>query len=101
MKKLIICLLSILLPAISIQSNLKANPAPEKTQTIQQLEESKILINGLEEIKTIDKSTLSRTERRALRKEVRSIDSRLRAIGGGIYISAGALIIILILLLVL
>ena len=57
----------------------------------------------VEEIKNMDKSTLSKTERKALKKELRELRKEAKAIGGGgVYISlAGILIIILVLILVL
>ncbi len=64
----------------------------------------------LDEIKSIDTSTLSRLEKRELRKEVRTINHDLKANSdsvpvegrnGGIYLSAGGIIIILILLIIL
>ena len=59
------------------------------------------LQNRLEEIKTIDRETLSRGERKALRREVREIKKELAAIGGGVYLSVGALILIALLLILL
>ncbi|MFI5218581.1 MAG: hypothetical protein ACHQNT_03750 [Bacteroidia bacterium] len=53
------------------------------------------LLARLEEIKLIDKSELSFAEKRELRKEVRTIRSELKAISGGVYLSATAIIIIL------
>jgi len=59
------------------------------------------LLNRLDEIKAMDKSELTRLERKALRVEVREIKSAVRASGNGIYISLGALIIILLLIIIL
>ncbi len=53
------------------------------------------LTQRLEQIQAMDKSQLSATERKALRKEVREIKHQVR---GGVYVSAGALIVILIIL---
>jgi len=55
------------------------------------------------EIKAMDKSQLSSEERKALRKELRSMNYEAKALGnGGIYISlAGIIIIILVLILIL
>lgn len=50
----------------------------------------------LEEINAMDKSQLSASERKALRKEVREIKKARNS--GGIYLSAGAIIIILLIL---
>ena len=55
----------------------------------------------LDEIDQMDKSDLPRSEKKALRKEVKSIQQRLEELGNGVYISAGALILILILLIIL
>jgi hypothetical protein len=60
-----------------------------------------VMLNRLEEIKSIDKSELHRSEKKALRKEVRAINSEIRSSGNGIYISAGAIIIILLLIILL
>lgn len=77
------------------------------------LTSSKALTNPLAErvfeIKSMDFSTLSRAERRELKQELRSIEKELRqqeatqtAEGGstGIYISFGALIIMILLLII-
>lgn len=60
-----------------------------------------IMLNRLEEIKAMDKSDLKSAERKELRAEVREIKSTLRANGNGIYISTGAIIIILLLIIIL
>jgi hypothetical protein len=49
----------------------------------------------------MNKSELKSAEKKSLRKEVKSINHRLREIGGGVYISVGALILIVILLVIL
>ena len=54
------------------------------------------LTQRLEEIKAMDKSQMSASERKALRKEVRQIK---KAVGGGVYLSVGAIIVILLILL--
>jgi hypothetical protein len=61
-------------------------------------EEAVILLARLDEIKAMDFSDLSSKERKELRKEVRAIKSELRELGSGIYISVGAAIIIILLL---
>jgi len=59
------------------------------------------LLLRLNEINEIDKSTLNSAKKKELRKEVRSIKSELKHLGGGIYISASAALIIIILLILL
>jgi len=53
----------------------------------------------VEEIKKIDRSTLTKQERKEIRKELRNMNKEARAIGqGGVYLSVGAIIIIILLL---
>ena len=62
---------------------------------------AKALVDRLEEIKAMDRSELSSVEKKALRQETKSIKKELKAMGGGVYVSAGAVIIILLLLILL
>jgi hypothetical protein len=55
----------------------------------------------IEEINAMDKNSLSRGERKALKKEVRQIKDEVKALSGGVYISIGALLIIILLLILL
>jgi len=55
----------------------------------------------VEEIKAMDKSNLSRSEKKALKKEVREIRDEAKALGGGVYISAAALLVIILLIVLL
>ncbi len=63
--------------------------------------EVKVLLNRLEEIKAMDKSEMSRAEKKELRKEVRAIKTELKSTGNGVYLSVGAIIIIILLLILL
>lgn len=56
------------------------------------------LIDRLNEIKAMDKSNMTRAEKKALRREVKSIKKELATAGGGVYLSVGAIIIIILLL---
>jgi Skp family chaperone for outer membrane proteins len=69
----------------------EATPSPEVQQ----------MLNRLEEIKAMDVKSLPRSERRALRKEVKEIEQKLQQSGGYVYISVGALLIIILLLVLL
>lgn len=60
-----------------------------------------ILLNRLDEIKAMDKSTLNKSEKRQLRKEVREIKKEMNGISGGVYLSVGAIIVIVLLLILL
>lgn len=74
------------------------NPTTVTTTTKEMPAEVKVMFNRLEEIKAMDKSSLTSVERKALRKEVRAIKANLQATGNGVYFSVGAIIIILLIL---
>jgi hypothetical protein len=76
--------------AVSPKPTTEGTPSPEVQQ----------MLNRLEEIKAIDVKSLPRSERRALRKEVKEIDQKLQDTGY-IYISVGALVLIVLLLILL
>jgi hypothetical protein len=50
------------------------------------------------EIKNMDRSQLSNTDRKALRMELRALKHESRRLGSGIYLSLGAVVIIVLLL---
>ena len=62
---------------------------------------ARILLNRLDEINALDKSGLSSSEKKSLRKEARAIKSELKRANGGVYLSVGAIIIIVLLLILL
>ncbi len=59
---------------------------------------SQQLLQRLDEIKGLDKSEMSRLEKKSLRKEVKEIKKEMKALSGGVYLSVGAIIIIILLL---
>ena len=63
--------------------------------------EVKSQLNRLNEIKAMDKSDMTSSEKKALRKEVKTIKASLRDSNSGIYLSVGAIIIIILLLILL
>ncbi|MEY2868512.1 MAG: hypothetical protein RIR01_967 [Bacteroidota bacterium] len=63
--------------------------------------EVKTMLNRLNEIKEMDKSNLSSSEKKELRTEVKTIKKNLKKSGQGIYLSVGTIIIILLLLILL
>jgi len=75
-------------------------PTAAVAPTCTESEEAKTAVERLDKIKSMDKSSLSFSEKRSLRKEVRSTRHRLKEIGGGVYISVGALIVIIIILVI-
>jgi peptidoglycan hydrolase CwlO-like protein len=58
------------------------------------------LLDRLDEIKAMDKSLMSPSEKRELRKEVRTIKKELKELGAGGYIITVAATIIIVLLLI-
>lgn len=71
----------------------------ERTEKLDASQTAK-LENRLHEIKSMDLSSLTRKEKRVLRKEVKSIQRQMD--GGGLYVSVGAaILIVLILILIL
>lgn len=63
--------------------------------------QNQAIVHRLNQIDAIDKSTLSKEEKRELRKEVIAIRDRLKTNdSGGVYLSAGAIIIILLILII-
>lgn len=106
MKKLIFCLLATILSLtiLPVQSFASAKEAPSVVATNPEAKESaeaKTLLLRLNEIKSMDKSKLTSAEKKNLHKEARTIKRELKDISGGVYISAGALIVLLILLIIL
>ena len=95
-----ICLSFTLLP---LQSNAASTAEPSSLVATKPVEsaEAKVLTLRLSEISTMDMSKLNSTDKKNLRHEVRSIKRELRDISGGVYISAGTLIVILILAIIL
>lgn len=59
------------------------------------------LLLRLDEIRKSDKSDLKASEKKELRSEVRAINSELKSIGNGVYISGAAILVIVILLIIL
>ena len=94
------CLSLTLFPLLSSGADIKpasvlvANKPAEPVDS----SEVKTLLLRLDEIKGMDKSDLKSTEKKALRKEVKTIDKQLT--GPGVYISASTIIIVLLLIII-
>jgi hypothetical protein len=105
MKKIVFCIMATLLSLtfIPIQTNAMVPDEPPALVEPRPAAaaEVKVLETRLNEISNMDKSKLTTAEKRTLRKEVKSIKNTLREVTGGVYISAGLLILIVILLIVL
>lgn len=93
----LVMLIAITLPA----SSSMIVPASSQTNSSGKTEEPRVqqLYQRLEEINGMNKSGLTRLEKKNLHKEVKEIKKEMRAISGGVYLSVGAIIIIILLLL--
>ena len=83
-------------PAANVVIPATTNPAESANSA-----EMQRMLNRLEEIKAMDLENMPRSEKRKYAKEVKQIQKKMNALSGGVYISAGAVLIILILLLIL
>lgn len=100
MKKIVYPLM--LLAALSFNVNFAfaANDKPKTELTAEQRDELNRITSRVEEIKAMDKSKLSKADRKALRKELKEMKQKANAIGGGVYLSVGAILIIILLLII-
>lgn len=103
MKKVSFYLMVILLSLNALTNTaIAATAVPNAANTTKEVPaEVKIMLDRLEEIKKMDKSSLKSSEKKELRKEVRTIKKSLAASGNGVYLSIGAILIIILLLILL
>ncbi len=74
---------------------------PAKTENKLSAEEMSRLTKRVEEIRDMDKSNMSGTEKREMKKELKSIKENVRRNGSVVYIGTGTLILIIILVILL
>jgi hypothetical protein len=107
MKKLIYSLSAFLMLFLSAETSFAAtvsdDKAPASQVTTLTEEEKAAKIQAIEkrvlEIKAMNKSNLTSAERKALRKELKEMKQQARAFtSGGVYLSVGAIIIIILVL---
>jgi hypothetical protein len=108
MKKIFLCVLAtcLSLTLFPVLANAASDKVPSSIVGTKPTEpvdstEAKTLLLRVDEINKMDKTTLNASEKKSLRKEVKSINNRLRDSGGYVYLSVGAVILIVILLIVL
>jgi hypothetical protein len=77
-----------IVPATSQSSNAPATENPRVQELVQRLHD----------IRSMNKSGLTRAEKRDLRKEVKGIRKEMKSMSGGVYLSVGAIIIVILLL---
>jgi len=108
MRKIVFCLMATILTftIIPLQVNaserdpVKTVPAPVPATPA---EAARVLTleSRLKEIDAMTKSEVAELNKKELRKEVKEIKHELRTTSGGVYLSAGALILIVLLLILL
>jgi hypothetical protein len=112
MKKLKFSLLAMffLLSIVPTQliASAETTPSPVVSTNAVVNKDVSVLISRVEAIKAMDKSEMTSSEKKELRKELRAIKGNLQAAskaepaatsgGGGVYLSVGAIIIIILLL---
>jgi len=108
MKKFVVCLMATCMSLTFIPLQLIAGAVPEPTSSVvatppkpAESAEAQALLLRLDEINAMDKTTLNAAEKKNLRKEAKTIKHKLREVGGGVYLSVGAIIIIALLLIIL
>ena len=62
---------------------------------------AQVLTQRLEEIRGMNKSEMTRLEKKSLRNEVKDIKKEMKVMSGGVYLSVGAIIIVILLLILL
>lgn len=99
MKKLIYSLILVFTLGISSTTVSAATKNETKTEmTAEQRAQFDRLVNRVEEIRKMDKSNLTRVEKKALRSELKELKQKANGLSQGVYLSVGAIIIIILLL---
>lgn len=104
MKKIKMMALILCLAVSFVPSQVSAKDMMNRTMPIENPMEAKraeVLTQRLIEIKALDTKQLTKEQKKQLRQETKSIKKELKALSGGVYLSAGAIIIIVLLLILL
>jgi len=79
------------MPLNAVNSKPAPTPAPVNIESV----DTKIMMSRITEIKAMDKSKLNAAEKKQLKQELRQMK---KAISGGVYLSVGTILIILLIL---
>lgn len=105
MKKLSLWALTAIMLLTLVPTSTKAEEiplaTPTSTSTPAETAAVNTMINRLNEIQSMDIKSMNTAQKRELRKEVRAIKSDLKKAGDGVYLSVGAIIIVILLLILL
>ena len=97
-KKIYFIAMAIMLSVVSPAVMANDTKGKEVPLTEQQQMRLRVIEQRVLEIKDMDKSSLSRQERKDLRKELVQMKKEAAATSGGVYLSVGAIIIIILIL---
>jgi len=100
MKKLLYTLILVFTVSTAVNANTVATDNPKTELTAEQKVELEHITKRVEEIKEMDKSDLTKAERKALKKEVKELKKRADFLNQNVTLSLGAIIIILLLLII-
>lgn len=101
MKKIIYALMLVFTLGISANTvSASENNKPKTELTAEQKAQLDRIVSRVEEIRKMDKSNLTRAEKKALRKELREMKEQARGLDQKVYLSVGAIIIIVLLLII-
>lgn len=98
---LITAMMLMVLNPVASQAAADKNANAAAINKNEEVERAEVLLKRLDEISEMDVSAMSPSQKSELQKEVKTIQNDLRGLSGGVYISATALIVILLLLIVL
>jgi hypothetical protein len=101
--KILIALVTLVLTIGPVQAKAGSDPhdSPVAPLSLVESEKAGTLTKRLDEINAMDKSSMNRSEKRTLRREVKAINKELNELSGGVYLSVGAIIVIVLLLILL
>jgi hypothetical protein len=105
MKRILTGLFTAFVLFISVPTSMRADVGTNNSTSSEAksngAERAKILLSRLYKINEMDKTTLASADKMVLRREVKSIKQELKVLNGGVYLSVGAIIIILLILILL
>jgi hypothetical protein len=93
--------LLIMLTTVQVKAGASNDPSVKSSIETAESAEINALLLRLDEIKQMDKSTMNSAQKKELRSEVREIKTAIKADRGGVYLSGGALILVIVLLILL
>lgn len=100
MKKLLYTFILVFTLSTTVNAKATVNDNPKTELTAEQKIELESITKRVDEIKSMDRSVLTKTERKALKKEVKELKKRADFLNQNVTLSLGAIIIILLLLII-